>query len=252
MKRPLLSAIDMERSRNWIEFILNRPMAASPGDGFNYDSGNAHLLSAILAKVTGMSAEDYAKAKLFGPLGITAWKWRRDPQGISTGGYGLALHPRDMAKFGYLYLRNGDVGGQTAGVAGLDRQGEPRHGGHAPLICSGVSLFEFLLGASRPQCLLGERAITVSLMMVYPALDLVAVTTGRDGCAGDRHPWPSIAASIKSETAIQPDTAGTERLASVIRAISTEKHRSEVKDDACDRLDGIRQDLHLSRAILSV
>jgi CubicO group peptidase (beta-lactamase class C family) len=54
-----------------------------------------------------MSALEYAKAKLFGPLGITDVSWQHDPQGISIGGYGLSLQPRDMAKIGYLYLRNG-------------------------------------------------------------------------------------------------------------------------------------------------
>jgi CubicO group peptidase (beta-lactamase class C family) len=54
-----------------------------------------------------MSALDYAKAKLFGPLGINDVYWPHDPQGISIGGYGLYMLSRDMAKIGYLYLRNG-------------------------------------------------------------------------------------------------------------------------------------------------
>jgi CubicO group peptidase (beta-lactamase class C family) len=103
----LVSFFEMERSPDWIKYILDQPMSNAPGAMFNYDSGNPHLLSAILTKLTGLSAEDYAKARLFGPLGISEWKWRRDPQGISTGGNGLALKPRDMAKIGYLYLRNG-------------------------------------------------------------------------------------------------------------------------------------------------
>lgn len=61
-------------------------MSNTPGDLFNYNSGNPHLLSAILTKLTGMSTSDYAKARLFGPLGIRDWNWRRDPQGVSTGG----------------------------------------------------------------------------------------------------------------------------------------------------------------------
>jgi len=49
-----------------------------------------------------MSALEYAKAKLFGPLGISDVFWSFDPQGISNGGWGLYLKPRDMAKIGYL------------------------------------------------------------------------------------------------------------------------------------------------------
>ena len=79
----------MFRNSNWVKFILDRPMSSAPGDIFNYDSGNPHLLSAILTKLTGISALDYAEAKLFGPLGIGDVSWSSDPQGISNGGWGL-------------------------------------------------------------------------------------------------------------------------------------------------------------------
>src|SRR5689334_17020606 len=101
------SMFEMERSPDWVKFVLDRPMSSAPGAVFNYSNGNAHLLSAIVTKITGMSALEYAKAKLFGPLGINDVFWEHDPQGISNGGNGLYLQPRDMAKIGYLYLRNG-------------------------------------------------------------------------------------------------------------------------------------------------
>lgn len=41
---------------------------------------------------------EYAKAKLFGPLGIKEMFWAHDPQGISMAGYGLYLQPGDTAK----------------------------------------------------------------------------------------------------------------------------------------------------------
>jgi CubicO group peptidase (beta-lactamase class C family) len=103
---------EMDSSPDWVKFILDRPMSSAPGDIFNYNSGNTHLLSAILTKLTGMSALEYAKSKLFGPLGITKVSWQHDPQGISNGGWGLSLLPRDMAKIGYLYLRKGLWEGQ--------------------------------------------------------------------------------------------------------------------------------------------
>jgi hypothetical protein len=54
------SLIEMRRSPDWIKFILDRPMLNAPGDTFNYNSGNSQLLSAIITKLTGMDAQDYA------------------------------------------------------------------------------------------------------------------------------------------------------------------------------------------------
>ncbi len=85
------SMIAMERSADWTQFVLDQPMTAGPGTTFNYSSGNPHLLSAILTKATGESALDYARERLFGPLGISDVFWRQDPQGLSIGGFGLFL-----------------------------------------------------------------------------------------------------------------------------------------------------------------
>ena len=75
----------MGKSLDWVKFVLDQPMSSPPGDIFNYNTGNAQLLTAILTKLTGMSALEYAKAKLFGPLGISDVSWSFDPQGISNG-----------------------------------------------------------------------------------------------------------------------------------------------------------------------
>jgi len=117
-----ISLIEMQRSPDWVKFILDRPMSSAPGETFNYNSGNAQLLSAIITKLTEMSALEYAKAKLFGPLGINDLSWGHDPQGISNGGQGLDLQPRDIAKIGYLYLRNGEwEGEQLLSPAWIDK-----------------------------------------------------------------------------------------------------------------------------------
>jgi hypothetical protein len=63
-----------------------------------------------------MSALDFANQHLFTPLGIgpiPAAQWSSDPQGVTIGGYGLALTPREMAKLGYLYLNQGKWEGKT-------------------------------------------------------------------------------------------------------------------------------------------
>ena len=79
-----------------------------PGSVFNYNSGGSFLLSAIIQKQTRMPASEYAKYKLFKPLGIDSVNWtRKSPQGITTGGWGSYFKLKDMAKIGYLYLQHG-------------------------------------------------------------------------------------------------------------------------------------------------
>jgi hypothetical protein len=104
------SGPSMEQSSGWVQFMLDRPMVSTPGKVFGYCNGNAHLLSSILEKSTGMSAREYANERLFRPLGIpeaTELDWGGDPQKITLAGYGLHLRPIDMAKLAFLYLHNG-------------------------------------------------------------------------------------------------------------------------------------------------
>ena len=89
-------------------FVLNQPMAGSPGTSFNYNGGNPYLLSALINRKSGQNAFDFAKKELFEPLGIKSAKWGAvDAQGVTDGEAGLFLSPHDMAKIGYLYLHNG-------------------------------------------------------------------------------------------------------------------------------------------------
>jgi len=97
----------MRQSPDWVQFFLDLPMAEEPATTFNYNTGGSHLLSAIVQEATGMSASSLAQTALFEPLGISDVSWPSDPNGVSYGGSGLSMLPRDMAKFGYLYLNDG-------------------------------------------------------------------------------------------------------------------------------------------------
>jgi CubicO group peptidase (beta-lactamase class C family) len=99
-------------SRNPIQFMLDQPMASDPGSEWYYNGGCSHLLSAILTEASGRSALDFARQYLFDPLGITQVEWPRDWQGYYFGGQDIWLTPRDMAKFGYLFLREGEWDGR--------------------------------------------------------------------------------------------------------------------------------------------
>jgi CubicO group peptidase (beta-lactamase class C family)/endonuclease/exonuclease/phosphatase family metal-dependent hydrolase len=94
-------------SRDWVRAALERDLVSPPGTQFSYSTGNTHLLSAVLTKATGRSTLAYAREKLFEPLGIDGVSWARDPRGIYVGGNNLAMRPRDMARFGQLYLDRG-------------------------------------------------------------------------------------------------------------------------------------------------
>ena len=97
---------------DWLQFILDPAMEYPPGTQFVYNSGASHLLSAIIQETTGMTASDYARSRLFEPLGIDRFFWERDTDGRTTGGWGLNLSTREMAKFGLLYLHDGEWDGQ--------------------------------------------------------------------------------------------------------------------------------------------
>ena len=98
------------QSRNWVEHALSRPMLAGPGEVMDYSTGNTHLLSAILTRVSGTTTWQFANEHLARPLGFTLARWPRDPQGIYFGGNDMLLTPRQMLAVGELYLRRGRVG----------------------------------------------------------------------------------------------------------------------------------------------
>jgi len=102
----------MMRSRDWVEFVLDRPMVAAPGTVFNYSSGVSHLLSAIVQEASGMDTFSFAREYLFDPLGISRVSWMLDSHGLAFGAGGLRLTPRALGKFGQLYLQDGAWGGE--------------------------------------------------------------------------------------------------------------------------------------------
>ena len=215
------SMFEMERSPDWVKFILDRPMSRAPGDAFSYNSGNAHLLSAIITKLTGMAALDYAKAKLFAPLGINGLYWRQDPQGISIGGLGLYLHPRDMAKIGYLYLRNGEWEGmQLLPSAWIYKVTNATVNSHAP--GEPELRYSNLFWALPEKHVYMANGYHSQLIMVFPDLDIVAITASRDFCPLSKL-VDSISASVKSATALPPDAASATLLTNKILDVSTEK-----------------------------
>jgi CubicO group peptidase (beta-lactamase class C family) len=105
---PAVYSWDFERVVDTEAYIIHKGLVAEPGAAFLYNSGTLNIVSAALQKAVGMKTSEYAKARLFAPLGIRDWAWSGDGAGVTTGGTNLCLSCLDLAKLGYLYLRKGD------------------------------------------------------------------------------------------------------------------------------------------------
>ncbi len=109
-----------------VKSILAFGMTSDPGTRFGYSDGSAHLVATVLRRVIDRPILDYAREKLFDPLGIDthpAWEgsdlttkngfddagfaWLIDSTGVHSGGYGLRLTAPDLVKIGQLYLDGG-------------------------------------------------------------------------------------------------------------------------------------------------
>ncbi|MFC4098294.1 serine hydrolase domain-containing protein [Paenibacillus xanthanilyticus] len=97
---------------DWVRAFLALPLAYEPGTVFKYNTGATYMLSAIVQRVTGERLVDYLRDRLFAPLGIEHPVWGSCPSGITAGGWGLSLTTEEMARFGQLYLQNGQWKGK--------------------------------------------------------------------------------------------------------------------------------------------
>lgn len=96
----------MEATDDWVQYVIDRPMAKEPGEVFNYSSGVSELLAYIFEKETGQDIEKYGEKFLFQPLGMDH-HWKRTPLGLVDTEGGLYLRSSDLAKIGYLFLHQG-------------------------------------------------------------------------------------------------------------------------------------------------
>ncbi len=102
----------LEASDEWIQFVLDQPMDADPGTVYEYNDGVSVLIGKILREATGQRADQWAAERLFKPIGITDFYWKITPDGEADTEGGLYLSTHDLARIGYLFLRNGEWDGE--------------------------------------------------------------------------------------------------------------------------------------------
>jgi len=101
---------------DWIKFYFDQPLANPPGESFSYATSGVVVLGDVITRASGQRIPDFADRYLLDPLGITQRRWpitnSRGSQGLAMTGGGLHLRPRDMARFGQLYLDRGMWNGE--------------------------------------------------------------------------------------------------------------------------------------------
>jgi len=107
---PKNDEIAMDRSPDASRYVLSRAIVAAPGTVWRYSGGTTHVLGVIVQRTTKQPLDAYARERLFAPLGIKDVEWlgRGGPSAAS----GLRLRPRDLAKFGSVYLHDGQWNGR--------------------------------------------------------------------------------------------------------------------------------------------
>jgi hypothetical protein len=121
------TTMQLEHSEDWIQFTLDQPSDAAPGEKWVYNSGGSHLMSGIIRKATGRYIDEYAEEHLFGPLGIDDYHWKKTPRGFPDTEGGLYLQAEQLAKIGYLYLQGGVWDGERVLPEGWAENSTARH-----------------------------------------------------------------------------------------------------------------------------
>jgi len=90
-----------------IRYIFSKDLSVTPGTVFDYANCNTNLLGEIIRKSSQLRLDQFSDNYLFSKLGITQFEWQMLPNDVVFCSGDLRLRPRDMAKFGYLFLNNG-------------------------------------------------------------------------------------------------------------------------------------------------
>lgn len=93
-----------------VQYLLDRPRSGPAGTRWSYNSAGVHVLGVAVERTLGTPLADYARDKLFTPLGIVDAAWEPMPGGFVNGGSGLDLRARDLLKLGQLVLQRGRSG----------------------------------------------------------------------------------------------------------------------------------------------
>ncbi|MEO1731949.1 MAG: serine hydrolase [Pseudomonadota bacterium] len=169
---------------DWVGFYFDQPLFADPGKRFSYATSGAVVLGSVVTRASKLRIPDFANRYLFERLGIRSYRWpisnSLGSQGLAMTGGGLHLRPRDMAKFGQLFLNRGVWKGQRIVSEEWVERSTTKHA-TSDLYGEDYGYFWRMLDRQSPR---GDVKSFEAwgnggqFIMVFPELDLVAVFTG--------------------------------------------------------------------------
>jgi len=98
-------------SGHYLPLIEDFPLISDPGTEFHYSNLTSNWLGIIVARACGMNLKSYAEKHLFSPIDAEVGDWGTDRDGHNNGCGDLHFTARDAAKFGLLYLNDGEYEG---------------------------------------------------------------------------------------------------------------------------------------------
>ena len=95
-------------------FAVTAPLIAPPGTRWHCSSATTQLLARIIRDIVGGPEQTLAFAwrELFNPLGMRSVTIEFDASGTLQGSANMLASARDWARFGLLYLDDGEIGGR--------------------------------------------------------------------------------------------------------------------------------------------
>lgn len=98
-------------SDDYVHLVADVPLSSDPGTEFQYSNLTAHWLGIIVARACDTDLQSLAQTYLFDPMGGEIGDWRKDLDGYNWAAGELHATARDAAKFGVLYLNDGEFEG---------------------------------------------------------------------------------------------------------------------------------------------
>ena len=98
-------------SGDYAHLVADAPLSSDPGTEFQYSNLTAHWLGIIVARACQTDLQSLAQTYLFDPLGGEIGDWKKDLDGYNWAAGELHVKARDAAKFGMLYLNDGEFEG---------------------------------------------------------------------------------------------------------------------------------------------